>query len=195
MAPWRWAISGGELFCAKNLWAEVAWASKEEVSAAQIMTPCLLTHREAQLGPQEGFRQSVAVSREGGVCRRAARWLRQPPPLGYLAQVLLCGVPGGAGGHRHGSRCEAAGALELLHVPPTALSRRPAAPEGLEHAPAGLLHQRHGARIRKPASSPSTNPPQVRSGSLSARVNGKMRCPDGRLRASDHILCTVLELL
>ncbi|XP_045662865.1 DNA (cytosine-5)-methyltransferase 3B isoform X6 [Ursus americanus] len=65
-----------------------------------------------------------------------------------LLPVLLCGVPGGAGGHGHRSRCEAAGALELLHVPPAALSWRPAAPEGLERAPAGLLHQRHGARIR-----------------------------------------------
>lgn len=57
------------------------------------------------------------------------------------AQVLLCGVPGFAGGHGHSSRCQAAGALELLHVPPSALSRGPAAPEGLECSPAVLFHQ------------------------------------------------------
>lgn len=56
-------------------------------------------------------------------------------------QVLLCGVPGFAGGRGHSSRCQAAGALELLHVPPAALSRGPAAPEGLECSPAVLFHQ------------------------------------------------------
>lgn len=62
-------------------------------------------------------------------------------PFSLPVKVLLCGVPGGAGGQRHSSRCEAAGALELLHVPPAALSRRPAAPEGLERPPTGFLHQ------------------------------------------------------
>lgn len=59
---------------------------------------------------------------------------------GYSMQVLLCGVSGGAGGYRHSGGCQAAGTLELLYVPPTALPWGPEAQEGLEHAPARLLH-------------------------------------------------------
>ena len=72
-----------------------------------------------------------------------------------LAQVLLRGVSGGAGGRGHGGRGQAAGALELLHVSPAALPRHPAAPQGLECASAGLLHQRPRARICKPGIRPS----------------------------------------
>jgi hypothetical protein len=60
---------------------------------------------------------------------------------GHWVQVLLCGVSGGAGGHRHSGRSQASRALELLHVFTAALSRCPAETKGLECAPAGLFHQ------------------------------------------------------
>lgn len=76
---------------------------------------------------------------EAGVTQRG--YWGDKHKLLWFGQVLLCGVSGRAGGARDVSQSERAGALELLHVPAPAEPRRAAAPAGLEHSPAGLLHQ------------------------------------------------------
>lgn len=129
----------------------MAWVSKEEVGVPQTQA-----FPPMGRGSQETEKVSASTSHlhgEGGFTG-APSDDRHPPPC-CLAQVLLCGVPGGAGGRRHGGGGQAAGALELLYVSPSALPRHPAAPQGLECAPAGLLHQRPRARIRKPGICPS----------------------------------------